>query len=348
MTGGGIPILKLKVSSLKPGVKLGKDIYSYDTQLLLPSGTTISQEHLDNFALRNITEVYIAESNPRLKSEKKFEDVYSDSLDVVKAFMLEAKLGKPLDAEEIEATVDLLLEQVFDANDLFRQMRLMKGKDDYLFTHSVNVSLLCILIGRWLKCDKEIIKELGLSGLLHDIGKIYISNEILNKPDKLTESEFSEIRKHTLLGYNYLIENEWVNDNISSAALMHHERADGSGYPMGTKGFSKKLSVSVVAVADVYDAVTSNRAYSTKQSPYTAAEILWQESFGKLDPKIAKVFYDKITNFYVGNEVLLSNNEKGVVIYVDPSQPTRPIIMVGETFYNLATDRSISILEIID
>ena len=103
-----------------------------------------------------------------------------------------------------------------------------------------------------------------------------------------------------------------------------------------------------MAVADVYDAVTSNRVYSSKRSPYTAAEILWQESFGKLNPEISKVFYDKITNFYVGNEVLLSNDEIGVVIYVDPSQPTRPIVMVGDNFYNLAMDRSVTILEVID
>jgi HD-GYP domain-containing protein (c-di-GMP phosphodiesterase class II) len=117
---------------------------------------------------------------------------------------------------------------------------------------------------------------------------------------------------------------------------------------MGTKGYSKNLCVSVVAVADVYDAVTSDRTYSSKRSPYTAAEILWQESFGKLNPKISKLFYDKIANFYIGNEVILSNDEKGIVIYVDPSQPTRPIVMVGEKFYNLATDRSITIIEVID
>ena len=224
----------------------------------------------------------------------------------------------------------------------------MKEKDDYLFTHSVNVALLCILVGRWLKCEHETLKELGQAGLLHDIGKIFIDNSILNKPGKLTDAEFEEVKKHTLQGYNLLTQYKWISRNVTNAALMHHERADGSGYPMGTKGYSKNLCVSIVAVADVYDAITSDRAYSTKRSPYTAAEILWQDSFGKLNPEISKVFYDKITNFYVGNEVLLSNNEIGVVIYVDPSQPTRPIVMVGDNFYNLATDRSITILEIID
>jgi putative nucleotidyltransferase with HDIG domain len=341
-------MLKIKVNSLKAGVTLGKDIFTYDAKLLLPRGTVITSEHLDNLRSRNIDDVFIMDTGARVKSIRNFEDVYSNSLDIIRSFMLEAKLGKSLDLEDVSDITELLLEQVFDAGDLFRHMRLMQEKDDYLFTHSVNVSLLCILMGRWLKCDREVIKELGQAGLLHDIGKVFIDDSILNKPGKLTDDEYEEIKKHTLLGYNLLSEHKQVSNNVANAALMHHERADGSGYPMGSKGYSKNLCVSVVAVADVYDAVTSTRVYSPKKSPYSAAEILWQESFGKLNPRISKVFYDRITNFYVGNEVLLSNDEIGVVIYVDPSQPTRPIVMVGERFINLANDRSITILEVLD
>lgn len=341
-------MLKLKVSSLKPGVKLGKDIYTSDSQLLLPKGTVITDEQLNVFTRRNIKEVFIMEASPRIKSEKKFADVYVNSLDAVKAFMFEARLGKPLDVGEISDTVDMLLEQVFDEVDLFKQMRIMKAKDDYLFTHSVNVSLLCILIGRWLKCDEKGIKTLGTAGLLHDIGKIFIPDQILNKPDKLTDREFEEIKKHTLLGYNLVGQNEAISTDVANAVLMHHERLDGSGYPIGSQGAQLGFCASVVAVADVYDAITSSRIYSSKQSPYTAAEILWSESFGKLDARISKIFYDKITSFYIGNEVLLSNNQKGVVVYINPTQPTRPIVMVGNAFYDLSADRNLTIMEIVD
>lgn len=338
---------KISVTSLKPGIKLGKDVFSSDYQLLLSAGTIIKQEDLDNLALRDIKEIYIAESSPRLERKQKFEDVYSNSLGVVKSFMMGAKLGKALEIDELNDTINLLLGQVFDATDLFRQMRLMKEKDDYLFTHSVNVSLLCILIGRWLKCDADTVKELGLAGLLHDIGKVYIDNETLNKPGKLTDKEFEEIKKHTLWGYNLLSQNELVSRDVANAALMHHERADGSGYPAGTKGYTN-FYASAVAVADIFDAITSDHTYSGKRTLYAAAEILWQESFGKLDPRITKVFYDRISSFYVGNKVLLSNGEEGVVIYINPSQPTKPIIKAGDKFHNLATDMSITIKEVID
>lgn len=342
-------MLKIKVSSLKPGVTLGKDLFTYDSKLLLSKGTMITQEHLDNLRMRRINDVFIMDnSEVAVKPGRHFEEVYNESLAVVRSFMLGAKLGKSLEFDEINTVTDLLLGQVFEASDLFRQMRLMKEKDDYLFTHSVNVALLCILIGRWLKCDHETMKELGQAGLLHDIGKVFIDEHILNKPFELTTAEFEEVKRHTLLGYYFLTQHEWVSNCAADAAFEHHERVDGSGYPMGTKGYSKNLCASIVAVADVYDAITSDRVYANKRSPYTAAEILWQESFGKLDPTISKLFYDKITSFYVGNEVLLSNNEIGVVIYVDPSQPTRPIVMVGDNFYNLGTDRSITIMEVID
>lgn len=341
-------MLKIKVESLKPGVKLGKDIFSYDSQLLLHKGTVITEEHLNSFKARDITEVFILEASPRLKSEKSFQDVFSNSLDVVKTFMLEAKLGKALDFEEINNTVELLLEQVYDVNDVFRQMRLMQDKDEYLYTHSINVSLLSILIGRWLKLDEKEIKLVGLAGLLHDIGKIFIDDYILNKPDKLTEEEFAEIKKHPLLGYNLVTDNNWVEESVAKGILLHHERVDGSGYPMGLKGYNASVFASIIAVADMYAALTSNRTYSTKFSPYTAVDVLWEESFGKLDPTVTKVFCDKITNFYVGNEVILSNGVKGIVIYIDPCQPTRPTIMSGDEFINLAEHRSINITEIID
>ncbi|MGE5379900.1 MAG: HD-GYP domain-containing protein [Methylocystaceae bacterium] len=338
---------RLSVSSLRPGIVLGRDLYSYNGQLLLPKGTQLTQAHLDYLRDKKIDSVYIYDSS-KPHTTQGFTSVYDSSVHTVKAFMLEAKLGRALMEDEVIPTVDTLVEQVFDEGDLFRQMRLMKEKDDYLFVHSINVALLSILVGRWLKLDRTQVQELGTAGFLHDIGKVKIPNHILNKPGTLTEEEFLVIQQHPQLGYDMVKNWNWVNKDIAEAIYCHHERLDGSGYPLGISGENIGLYARIVAVADVYDAITSSRSYANKRSPYNAAEILWEESFGKLDPRAAKTFYDRVANFYVGNKVRLSNGEVGMVIYIPPTAPTRPMVQVGEKFYNLNENRSISIIEIID
>lgn len=341
-------MLKISVNSLKPGTRLGKDIYSKDSKLLLRRGTFITQAHLNVFAKRRIREVYILESDLPVKVLPDFECVYNNCLNTVKSFMLRAKLGEGLDFEEIGETINSLFEQVLNQADILKKMRLIKKKGEYLFSHSVNVALLCMLLGKWLDCEPVTIKELGLAGLFHDIGKVYVDEAILNKPGRLTAAEFEHIKKHTLLGYIFLNDNSWINKSISSAVLMHHERADGSGYPLGKKGYDVNFYAAVVAVADIYDAITSDRVYSPKRSPCVAMETIWDESFGRLNPKITKVFFDRMTSFFMGKRVLLSNNQEGTVVYVDPGEPTKPTVMAGNRLYNLRVDRSISIKRVID
>lgn len=342
-------MLKIKVGSLKPGVKLAKNLFSFDSQLLLPAGTVITEDHLDSLAKRHIDEVFVAEEpHQQRKREKPFASVYEDSLNAVKTFLMEAKLGQPLETEEINLTVDALFNEVFDELNIFSGIRLMKDKDDYLFTHCINVSILAMLIGRWMKFKEDQIKQLGTAGLLHDIGKIFIDDSILNKPGKLTDDEYEEMKKHSILGFDLLNRQGWVDPMVANAVLYHHERTDGSGYPRGIRNYDDNVYAAIIAVCDMFDAITSNRVYSKKRSPFTAADILWEESFGKLDPTITELFYSKITSSLVGSQVVLTDGQRGEVIFIDSFQPTRPIVKVGETFLNLALDRSVNILEVID
>lgn len=341
-------MLRIKVNSLQPGVELAKDLFSNGAQLLLPAATVISQEHLDYFAKRGITEVFVAEDKKVKRSNKSFDDVYDESLLAVKSFLMETKLGQPLDSQEVNSTVDSLLNQVLDELNVFKGISVMKDKDEYLFTHSINVSILAMLVGRWMKLQEQQIRDLGICGLLHDIGKVFINDNILNKPERLNDEEYEEIKKHCTLGHDILMQQKWVSPEIAQAVLYHHERTDGSGYPTGVKNYGSNSYAAIVAVCDAFDAITSNRVYSKKRSPFTAADIIWEESFGKLNPAICEFFYSKITPFLIGSQVLLSNQLQGTVIFVDTIQPTRPIVKVGEDFYNLALNRSIHVLEVID
>ncbi len=340
--------MRIKTSSLKPGIALGTDVFSFDGQLLLPKGEKVTAELLDALIRREIHEVIITDDSPRQSSARSFDDAYSHALALTKSFMYEVKLGQPLAEKDISDILNLLGSQVDDQNDIFRQMRLMKGRDEYLLTHSLNVSLLSMLIGRWMGLSPQDISALGQAGLLHDIGKAMIPDQILNKPAKLTDDECIKIKEHSVIGFELVKDYPWLLHGVADAILGHHERQDGQGYPFGLGEGSIGLYSEILAIADTYDALTSNRVYCPRVSPFSAVDVVWKESFGRLNPRIAKIFYDRMTNFYVGNEVLLSNQDKGVVIYIDPSEPTRPIIRVGDRFCNLIEDRSLYIVEVFD
>lgn len=341
---------RIPLTSLKPGTSIGRDIYAQNGQLLLKKGTLLEEAYLVAFRRQGIDSVYIADDTAQKKKHKHidFDLGYHESLTSMRNMMLEAKLGGGIEEKDVRATVDTLLTLAYDEVDIFSQMRQMKEKDDYLYTHSINVSLLCVTIGRWMKCSANMIKDLGIAGLFHDIGKIRVPVSILLKPDKLTADEYDEIQKHAMESFNLTQGIKYVTPQIGEAIMMHHERMDGSGYPIGVGGDMIPFMARVLAVADVYDAVTSNRVYAPKESPYRAAEILWEESFGRLDPKIAKIFYDRSSNFYIGTHVILSNGQKGKVVYVNPSSPTKPVVEAEGDYHDLARERTISITEILD
>lgn len=339
---------RVGIEKLEPGIELGKDLYAFDGRLLLAKGTVITEKHLERLVNQGINHVYILEPAGEVARSEEFTAVYHRSLDIIKSCLLEAKLGKPLPKEEVTGLVETLTEHVLEESNVFKQLRLMKDKDEYLFTHSINVAVLAILTAKWLKCDIDTMRKMGIAGVLHDIGKVFLPHEILNKPGPLTVEEFEQIKKHPVTGYNLVLEYDWVGAEVAEAVLKHHERLDGSGYPLGLTGDKIGFMARVIMVVDIYDAITSNRVYAPKQTPYKAADELWDESFGKVDPKVSKVFYDRVADFFVGQRVLLSNGEVGEVVFVNRNCPTRPLVLVGEKFYDLSVERGITVQQILD
>ncbi len=339
---------RVSIEKLEPGIELGKDLYSFDGQLLLAKGTVITPGHLERLISQGVEYLYVLEPGGEAGKSEDFLVVYQKALDVVKTCFMEVKLGKPLQKDEVVGLVETLVDSVLSESNIFKQLRLMRDKDEYLFTHSINVAALAIITAKWLKRDQETIKLMGTAGILHDIGKVFIPHEILTKPGPLTAEEFEQIKKHPILGYNLLLEHDWVSPAIAEAVLKHHERLDGSGYPLGLTGDRIGFMARVVMVVDIYDAITSERIYAPKQTPYRAADELWNESFGRVDPEICKVFYDRVADFFIGQKVLLSNGEVAEVILLNRANPTRPLVLAGDKFYDLSVERSLTIQQILD
>lgn len=219
-----------------------------------------------------------------------------------------------------EAVLDLLdkIESLTSTIGILNQMKeLVNDKREYTYCHSVNVSIISGLLGKWLGLERKLIRDLILAGALHDIGKAQVDLEILNKPEKLTFFEMLAMKEHAKLGYQLLAECEDISKIIKLWILQHHERLDGSGYPYAYQGRNVCYHAQIIAVADIYDAMTSCRVYRDADTPFKVIDELSAEMFGKLDPGICKVFLEKLAESLIGNSVHLDNGMEAEIIFWD-------------------------------
>ncbi|WIV11324.1 HD-GYP domain-containing protein [Proteiniborus sp. MB09-C3] len=343
----------LNIDEVKVGMVINKNIDNEKTgAILLTSGTVLNRNNiltLKSLGVKNI-DVYLNKNNENdflIIDNDGFTEKYNRFANKTRTILFNARFGKKLAVNEIGEIINEMIEEVIKSNNILGTLRQIEEDDDYTFQHSIDVCLLAIIIGKWLGYSKVELKQLSLAGLFHDIGKVKISDNIIYKPGKLTESEFELVKKHTILGYNLLDETVGISKNVALGALQHHEREDGSGYPMGVK--SKKIHeyAKIIAICDIFDAMTTERVYKEKQSPFLVAEQIFNDSFVTLDPRIATTFINNISKFYVGNVVKLNSGDIGEVIYIHKQMPTRPIVKVEDKFIDLLTDRSYYIEDVI-
>jgi len=218
---------------------------------------------------------------------------------------------------------------------------------DHIYHKSIMVALTSYIIANWVKLPRQDLMPIALAGLLHDIGNMAIDPGILNKPGTLTPEEMEIVKKHTIIGYNRLKNNPVINEGVKLAALQHHEREDGSGYPLGLKGNKIHTYSKVVAVADIFYAMTRASRYKNACALYVVLEQLHQDSFGKLDPKIVQPFIYNNTQHQLGYTVRLNDGSVGKIVYTDHANPTRPWVNVKGQIINLALERHLHIAEII-
>ncbi len=218
---------------------------------------------------------------------------------------------------------------------------------DYLYRHSVNVSILSFMLGKWLGLSGSELELLTYSALLHDFGKTKLDCSTLNKSTKLSPSEFKHIMLHPILGYEFMKKIPSVPEDVLQGILMHHERLDGSGYPLKLKEERIHNFAKIIAIADIFEAINSNRIYKKRRSPFEALETIKSESLGKLDYNFCKVFIENISSFYVGEKVLLNTKKVGTILKIDYNNLTCPLISVGSEFINLAETKDVHVKKLI-
>lgn len=204
----------------------------------------------------------------------------------------------------------------------------LKSADDYTFMHSVAVCALMIALARQLGLDEAQCRSAGVAGLLHDLGKAAIPLEILNKPGKLTDSEFAIIKTHPREGHQMLLDGQGVDDNTLDVVLHHHEKIDGSGYPERLQGDEISLFAKMGAVCDVYDAITSNRPYKAGWDPAEALGKMAEWSKGHFDTRVFQAFVKSIGIYPIGSLVMLSCGRLGVIVDQSEKSLLQPQVKV--------------------
>ena len=260
---------------------------------------------------------------------------HAEAVLVVKQVLRELSSGGKLNYPKITQLSKLVYGNINDSVNVIKYLNNIKDKDEYTYTHCVNVAFYAMLIAKWLNLAKEEIEEVIQAGLLHDIGKVRIPDEILNKRGKLSDAELDIMKNHALQGYFCLENITEISQSIKDAVLSHHERSDGSGYPYGLRDNEIHLFAKIIAIADVYDAMTQDRVYKKGVNPFAAFEMFQTRGMGMFDIHVLKVFLKNISLNFTGFNVILENGERGEIVYVPPYEITKPVILNGTTFIDI-------------
>jgi|BioPla2DNA2_1021312.scaffolds.fasta_scaffold01002_25 putative nucleotidyltransferase with HDIG domain len=318
--------------------------------IVVSEGTILDEHIIQKLSNLNLSKIKIICDEDRIpvhEPEENFSVQYNDNIDYVKDILNDLGMGNSIDMKKLNNVADSVVISAGKKKDVVRCLNQIKSTDDYLYAHSVNVSLLSMLLGKWLGLDTEEIMKLVQAGLLHDIGKIKVAPEILNKPGKLTKEEYEEIKKHTVYGYRILEKEKNISRDICAAVLMHHEKEDGSGYPMGIKGEKIHKLAKIITVADIYDAMTSNRVYKGKESAFQVFRMMEQEAIGRLDIPVVNALLNNLASYYIGDFARLNNGQVCEIVYINPWHVSRPIVRVEGNYVDLLKENDLIIEEIL-
>lgn len=244
----------------------------------------------------------------------------------------EVRMGRAIDTDVARDLVQDITDSVMRNGSALISLARLKTADNYTYMHSVAVCALMVATARQLKLSAAQISDAGFAGLVHDIGKALVSMDVLNKPGRLTDDEFEQVKSHPLKGWQLLKDSGVTNAVALDVCLHHHERMDGAGYPAKLAGDQISLMARMGAVCDVYDAITSNRPYKAGWDPSESLSRMAKWTGGHFDPRVFQAFVRSLGIYPVGSLVKLNNEKLAVVIEQSPRSLLKPIVKV---FYSL-------------
>lgn len=339
------------ICCIKDDFLLAKDIFDFDGRILLKQGNKLNKKTLDSIKLLGINCLNVVDENSYIELENIIKpELKEKSLSLIKStfsnLLPNKKSTKKInDFQKILDLAEELIDDILNRNDILINLVDIKTLDNYTYQHSVNVAMLSLVIGLKLGLNREDLKQLCVGALLHDVGKMFIPTEILNKPSKLSQEEFKIIQSHPIRGYDYLKNIDNIPLKSRLIVIEHHEKVNGCGYPLYKKNKEINILSKIVAIADVYDALTSNRPYRKPLSPNEALEFILGNAGSHFDFYLVKIFKCTIVPYPNGSLVKLNTGEIAIVKDNFHNFPLRPNIEIIKTSNNFNLGKKINLRE---
>lgn len=343
-------IIEINVRELEVGKVIAKDIYAKSSHPIVNKNTPVTHEHFHIFKVFNIAKVPVYKDD-LVKNEEKIESEDVEKLEntetieevtfsvkyefAVQQFKREFNnwaAGAKIEIANVRNIIIPLIDEILEDRKLIFELNNFSNPKDYLYHHCVATGLISAVIIHKLGYDRGDIIQMALTGCLADCGMSKIPTKIRDKRGLLNEMEFTEIRKHPIYSFNLIKDLTALRKEMKVAIYQHHERLDGSGYPLGKKIKEKTTIFSqIIAVADTFHAMTSERLYRSKESPFKVIEMIKEEEFGKFNIKVVDALTNVVADLPIGTKVELSNLERGEILFVNKFSPTRPIVKLEES-----------------
>jgi HD-GYP domain-containing protein (c-di-GMP phosphodiesterase class II) len=322
---------------------------SSSSNILVLRGSSVTPRVVSLLVNHGVKHIYV-ETDEDIGDEivssadmKVLREQYDGYLQNVTSELDEINVGKNVALGKLYEMTAGIVDQLNIKSAVFSHLNALRLSEEPTYTHSSNVSLLCNVFGEWLGLGMDDLVTMTGAALIHDIGKLMIPSKILNKPDRLTDSEYKVMKFHTVRGYE-LLKNQDIAESAKLAALMHHEKIDGSGYPFGITGERINRIARMITICDIYDAMTSDRVYRKAVCPFDVIGMFEQKSYGELDTEYLLVFLKNVAYTYLHCNVVLTDGSVGEIVFIDANNLTRPIIktLSGELM-DLRSRKDISI-----
>ena len=347
--------INMATESLVPGLIIAESVMNSYGAVVAWQDTELSTALISGLAALGIKSVLVYKEDILVENEQVqkdwliemkndvFERKYENDKDHFKELFLNISSGGTLTKDDTDPIIKNILEVKKENSLIVDSIMEIRAFDEYTYYHSLNVAMLAMMIGRWMRLSEPDIHELVRAGLLHDIGKGLVQNSILNKPGSLLPHEMVEMKRHSEYGYQLVKKIREIPDKVAVAVLTHHERDDGSGYPLKLRADKLTGIAKILAIADVFDAMTSNRVYRSHEPVFNVFDLMQNRSFGQLDPIVLEIFLKNITHYYIGKRVRLTNGKIGDIVFMNNHHFSRPVVNLDNEFIDLMLDKTVKI-----